>query len=77
MRPGRSGAVTRWRRGLHGDGDGDDNGDGDGDGDGDTDGDGDVLRIWQCSDGHAVCEFCRKKPQVHISFRFVNFYFQL
>jgi len=21
-------------------------------------------RIWQCSDGHAVCEFCRKKPQV-------------
>ena len=29
MRPGRSGAVTRWRRDLHGDGDGDgDNGDG-------------------------------------------------
>ena len=24
MRPGRSGAVTRWRRDLHGDGDGDD-----------------------------------------------------
>lgn len=22
-------------------------------------------RIWQCSDGHAVCEFCRKKPQVN------------
>jgi len=21
-------------------------------------------RIWQCSDGHAVCEFCRKKPAV-------------
>jgi len=22
-------------------------------------------RIWQCSDGHPVCEFCRKKPQVN------------
>merc|ERR1719500_2211945 len=21
-------------------------------------------RIWQCSDGHPVCEFCRKKPAV-------------
>lgn len=23
-----------------------------------------LRRIWQCSDGHAVCEFCRKKPEV-------------
>ena len=22
------------------------------------------LRIWQCSDGHPVCEHCRKKPEV-------------
>jgi len=21
-------------------------------------------RIWQCADGHPVCEYCRKKPQV-------------
>merc|ERR1712096_580362 len=21
-------------------------------------------RIWQCSDGHAICDFCRKKPTV-------------
>lgn len=21
-------------------------------------------KIWQCSDGHAICEFCRKKPHV-------------
>ena len=23
-----------------------------------------IFRIWQCSDGHAICEFCRKKPHV-------------
>jgi len=22
-------------------------------------------RIWQCSDGHPVCEFCRRKPEVN------------
>ena len=38
----------------------------------------DDFRIWQCSDGHPVCEFCRKKPQVCFSFtlilRLVDFY---
>ena len=23
-----------------------------------------MSRIWQCSDGHAICDFCRKKPAV-------------
>merc|ERR1712181_101133 len=22
------------------------------------------VRIWQCSDGHPVCELCRRKPEV-------------
>lgn len=22
-------------------------------------------RIWQCSDGHAVCDFCRRKPSIN------------
>ena len=24
-----------------------------------------MNRIWQCSDGHAICDFCRRKPSVN------------
>ena len=24
-----------------------------------------LLRIWQCSDGHPLCENCRKKPEMN------------
>ena len=39
----------------------------DDDGDNDNEDNDDDFRIWQCSDGHPVCEFCRKKPQVCFS----------